>query len=222
MGMSTLQGNSLPVLYSFRRCPYAMRARLAIAVSGLACELREVVLRNKPPALLVASPKATVPVLVDIDGSVLDQSLDIMLWALRRNDPQAWLTPEHDGLDTMLTLIDECDGAFKHRLDRYKYPQRYQEINGDRFRDGAAVWLDSLSKRLSRQAFLFGKRAALADMAIAPFVRQFAHVDLDWFRAQPWPGLQRWLSDWKDSSLLHTIMVKYPPWQEGDPPTRFP
>jgi glutathione S-transferase len=222
MGMSTLQGISLPILYSFRRCPYAMRARLAIAASGQACELREVVLRDKPPALLKASPKATVPVLVDSDGHVIDQSLDIMLWALRRNDPQAWLTPQQDGLEAMLALVADCDENFKPKLDRYKYPQRFQELSGDRFRDDAAAWLESLDRRLAGQVFLFGSRPALADMAIAPFVRQFAHVDPTWFLDRPWSHLQRWLSGWKDSSLLEIVMAKYPPWQEGDPLTRFP
>lgn len=222
MGMSTQKGISLPILYSFRRCPYAMRARLAIAASGQACELREVVLKDKPPALLRASAKATVPVLVEADGHVIDQSLDIMLWALRRNDPQSWLSPEQGGLDAMLALIADCDGAFKQRLDRYKYPQRYQETSGEHFRDTAAVWLESLDNKLADRAFLFGSRPALADMAVAPFVRQFAHVDLGWFQAQPWTRLQCWLADWKDSDLLQAVMAKYPPWIEGDPPTRFP
>jgi glutathione S-transferase len=113
-----------PVLYSFRRCPYAMRARMAIAVSGQRCELREVVLRDKPAELLAASPKGTVPVLVDVDGSVIAQSLDIMLWALRRNDPERWLQPDGGTLDDMLSLIAECDGEFKRNLDGYKYPGR--------------------------------------------------------------------------------------------------
>ena len=219
--MNSRTGISLPILYSFRRCPYAMRARSAIAASGQACELREVVLKAKPQALLEASPKATVPVLVD-QGNVIDQSLDIMLWALRRNDPDAWLAPEQGNLQAMLALVEECDGPFKYKLDRYKYPQRYQEANGRRFRDEAAIWLESLDARLADQAFLFGGRPALADMAIAPFVRQFAHVDWAWFQAQPWPRLQRWLSDWKESGLFQTIMAKFPPWQDGDPPTRFP
>lgn len=220
--MNSQTGISLPILYSFRRCPYAMRARSAIAVSGQACELREVVLKAKPTALLEASPKATVPVLVDTEGHVIDQSLDIMLWALRRNDPDAWLAPEQGSLQGMLALVEECDGPFKCKLDRYKYPQRYQEVSGKRFRDEAAIWLDCLNARLADQACLFGGRPALADMAIAPFVRQFAHVDLSWFQAQPWPRLQRWLSDWKESGLFQTIMAKHPPWQDGDRPTRFP
>ncbi|UYO94323.1 glutathione S-transferase [Pollutimonas sp. M17] len=220
--MSTQPGLSLPILYSFRRCPYAMRARLAIAASGQLCELREVVLRVKPQALLDASPKATVPVLVDTDGRIVDQSLDIMLWALRRKDPGRWLEPARGGMTAMLALVAECDGPFKQQLDRYKYPQRYQEASGERFRDASMAWLSSLDSRLDDGSFLFGDRPALADMAIAPFVRQFAHVEADWFQAQPWPRLRRWLSDWKESELFQAVMARYPPWKDGDPPTRFP
>ena len=213
---------SYPVLYSFRRCPYAMRARLAVAASERPCELREVVLRDKPQALLTASPKATVPVLVDVDGQVIDQSLDIMFWALRQNDPHLWLAPQQGTPDAMLALIGECDGPFKHALDRYKYPQRYDDISGADYRDQAVPWLASLNERLETRDYLFGDRPALADMAIAPFVRQFAHTDKDWFLAQPWPGLTRWLQAWMQSDLFEQIMHKYPPWQEGMPGQAFP
>ena len=119
-----------PVLYSFRRCPYAMRARLTLAASGTKCELREVVLAQKPQALVQVSPKATVPVLVLPDGMVLEQSLDIMLWALRRHDPQHWLPTSTLELDSALALITQCDGDFKFHLDRYKYPNRYALPDG--------------------------------------------------------------------------------------------
>lgn len=213
---------SLPVLYSFRRCPYAMRARLAIAVSGIRCELREVVLRAKPPALLQVSPKGTVPVLVDTEGIVVEQSLDIMMWALRRNDPEHWLTPEQRNLPAMLDLVAECDGAFKYHLDRYKYPQRYDCETGQSWRDAAVDWLQSLETRLKSDAYLFGARPALADMAVAPFVRQFAHVDVEWFEQQPWPRLCQWLQTWKQSALFASVMNKYPAWQEGNPGQEFP
>lgn len=211
-----------PVLYSFRRCPYAMRARLAVAASERPCELREVVLRDKPQALLTASPKATVPVLVDVDGQVIDQSLDIMFWALRHNDPGLWLAPQQGTPDAMLALIGECDGPFKHALDRYKYPQRYDDISGADYRDQAVPWLASLNERLETRDYLFGDRPALADMAIAPFVRQFAHTNMDWFQAQPWPALLQWLQAWKQSGLFGQVMHKYPPWQEGAPGQAFP
>jgi glutathione S-transferase len=203
---------ALPALYSFRRCPYAMRARLALAVSGQACELREVVLRNKPAALLQASPKGTVPVLVLTDGQVLDQSLDIMCWALARNDPAAWLTPSHGTVNDMLALIAECDGPFKQALDRTKYPSRYPGVDPAVSRAEAMQWLQRLEARLQNQPFLFGVHAALGDMAIAPFVRQFAAIDEDWWLAQPWPRLQHWLSQWQASDLFGRVMHKLPAW----------
>lgn len=213
-----------------------MRARLAIAVSGQKCELREVVLRNKPQALIQASPKATVPVLVLRDSTVLEQSLDIMLWALQCNDPEKWLVPESGDLPAMLALIQECDEQFKPRLDRYKYPGRFLPASdsqpdsapvdearlSESNRDQGATWLASLEARLSRGQWLFGSRRALADMAIAPFVRQFAHVDKEWFAAQPWPALQIWLARWMESDLFAQVMAKYPPWEPDSPGVLFP
>ncbi|MEO6958945.1 MAG: glutathione S-transferase [Burkholderiaceae bacterium] len=213
---------SLPVLYSFRRCPFAMRARLAIAASDQVCELREISLRDKPAALLKASPKATVPVLVDIDGRVIDQSLDIMLWALQRNDPGAWLAPTLRDLGSMLALVAECDGDFKYHLDRYKYPERYDEPNADEHRGRAADWLDGLNDTLHDSPFLFGDHAALADMAIAPFVRQFAHTDSGWFQSQPWTNLHAWLNRWLASELFAQVMQKYPLWELETAGVRFP
>lgn len=216
---------TLPVLYSFRRCPYAMRARLALAVSHQVCELREVVLRDKPPALLQASPKATVPVLQLASGEVLEHSLDIMLWALRQHDPECWLKPENGSLEAMQTLIAANDGPFKQALDRYKYPHRFMGAQPEsaeatrRFawqhRDNAALWLMTLQTRLTRHDWLFGPRASLADMALLPFVRQFAHTDTAWFAAQPWPALAGWLTRWESGALLAQVMAKYPPWQPG-------
>lgn len=215
-------GSRLPVLYSFRRCPYAMRARLAIAVSGTVCELREVVLRDKPSALLEASPKATVPVLVDVDGRTLEQSLDIMLWALHRNDPAGWLRPGQGDLAAMLALIADCDATFKYHLDRYKYPQRYENPDSTGHREKAGLWLCQLNARLEKAAFLFGDHAALADMAILPFVRQYAHTDIAWFDAQPWAALRQCLQNWMRSDLFERVMQKYPAWTEQAGAERFP
>ena len=214
--------SALPVLYSFRRCPYAMRARLALAVSHQVCELREVVLRAKPQGLLQVSPKATVPVLVLPDGTVLEQSLDIMRWALGRNDPAGWLTPSHGDEAGMLTLIAECDGPFKQALDRCKYPSRYPEADGAQARVQAVEWLQGLEARLAGQPFLFGDHAALADMAIAPFVRQFAGIDADWWAAQPWPQLQAWLAQWQAGALFESVMHKLPAWVDGTEGVVFP
>ncbi|NYT65272.1 glutathione S-transferase [Alcaligenaceae bacterium] len=221
--------DTLPILYSFRRCPYAMRARLAIAASQQACQLREVVLRNKPQEMLEASPKATVPVLVAGD-QVIDESLDIMLWALQRNDPLGLLGAESAGSDqtsnpvltSMLDLIEQCDNVFKRHLDRYKYPQRYDLVTGENDRDAAAQWLlTELEPRL-QGGYLFGSTLMLADLAIAPFVRQYAHTDKDWFAAQPWPALHAWLAEFLNLSLFNQIMEKYPAWHQGMPRVLFP
>ncbi|NDP62228.1 glutathione S-transferase [Polaromonas sp.] len=214
----------LPVLYSFRRCPYAMRARLAIAASDLRCELREVVLRSKPADLLAASSKATVPVLVLPDGQVIEQSLEIMHWALAQNDPYDWLAAGRETLPSMQALIAFNDGEFKQHLDRYKYPNRYrhehasdEQAFAQAHQADAGSWLMELETRLSHHAWLFGDTASLADMAILPFVRQFAHTDRAWFDAQPWPHLKAWLRDWETGPLFQQVMEKYPPWQPGEP-----
>lgn len=210
-----------PVLYSFRRCPYAMRARLAIAASGIKCELREIVLRDKASEFLEASPKATVPVLVD-DDQVIEESLDIVLWALGRNDPENWLAPEIGTLEEMQSLILEGDGPFKDHLDHYKYASRHADLDSDKEREAAGEFLFKLDALLSERAYLFGARISLADMTLAPFVRQFANVDREWFDAQPWPDLLRWLTDFLESKRFQSIMQKYPKWQTGDAETIFP
>ena len=208
---------ALPILYSFRRCPYAMRARLALASSGIKYELREVALRSKPPELFAASPKGTVPVLVLPDGAVIDESLDVMLWALRQHDPDGWLAGDVDG---MRRLIADNDSAFKQHLDRYKYPNRYaDEHAGDAqgfaesHRAAGATWLALLQDRLLEKNWLFGDHASLADMGVLPFVRQFAHTDAAWFAAQPWPQLAAWLARFEASALYTGVMDKHMPWQ---------
>lgn len=214
---------SLPILYSFRRCPYAMRARFALAVSGQSCELREVLLRDKPAELRLTSAKATVPVLIEPDGTVHDQSLDIMLWALHRNDPARWLvSQERGGSDEVLALIAACDGPFKQQLDRYKYPNRFEGADPVTHRTDAAPYLERLDALMRSQTHLFAERPTLADMAIAPFVRQFAQTDVAWFAAQPWPALQRWLSTLTASALWQQATEKYPAWESGGPGVVFP
>jgi glutathione S-transferase len=216
------------VLYSFRRCPYAMRARLALLVSGQVCELREVVLAHKPTALLEASPKGTVPVLIDPDGRLLDQSLDIMLWALQRNDPQHWLSAgdpvqsSEDALPAMLALVAQCDGEFKFHLDRYKYPNRQAEPNAPLHRAAGAHFLAVLNSRLGDYGNLFSGGTSLADAAIAPFVRQFAHTDPAWFAAQAWGPLQGWLKAFEASPAFARVMEKYAPWAPEQPTQLFP
>ena len=205
-----------PILYSFRRCPYAMRARLALLVSGLVYEHREVVLKNKPASMLALSPKGTVPVLWVPNASggvVIDQSLDIMLWALRQHDPQGWLATATNEAET-LRWIAQNDGPFKQHLDRYKYPQRSGLASGLADRELGAQWLAQLDGRLQQQAFLAGMRWGLLDAALAPFVRQFAHTDPTWFAAQPWPRLIVWLSDFENSPAFAQVMSKHPTWQD--------
>jgi len=215
---------ALPVLYSFRRCPYAMRARLALAMSGEPYELREVVLRDKPAELLAASPKGTVPVLVLPGGEVIEESLDVMLWALRRKDPEGWLSPPKGALDDMLALVAGNDGEFKRSLDRYKYPHRYPEESAGDAQAFALSHRAQGAARLARldgmldEGWLFGARASLADMALLPFVRQFAHTDAAWFAAQPWPKLQAWLAGFEAGARFQAVMEKHAPWQPGKRP----
>lgn len=211
-----------PILYSFRRCPYAMRARLALSISHQVCELREVVLRDKPQEMLMISPKGTVPVLVDLEGSVFDESLDIMLWALNKTDPDAWLQPEQGSMAQMQELITECDGGFKYHLDRYKYAQRYDNTNDQVHRTAGATFLSKLNTQLERTAYLYGARTTLADMAIAPFVRQFANTDRQWFDRQPWLNLQTWLTTFLDSDIFAQVMQKYPQWDSSAAGPLFP
>ena len=184
-------------------------------MSGVGYELREVSLKNKPAEMLAASPKATVPVLVLPGGQIIDESLDIMRWALTQNDPDGWLSP---ALDAMLALIADNDGKFKHALDRYKYPNRYpHESDGDKRafalaqRFEASSWLQTLESRLRQgwQVWLCGPQPSLADMAILPFVRQFAHTDAAWFAAQSWPKLQAWLANFETGAMFKNVMAKH-------------
>jgi len=220
--MKPEQHSDLPVLYSFRRCPYAMRARLAIAVSGQRCELREIVLRDKAPEFLEASPKGTVPVLVLQGGTVLEESLDLMDWALSMNDPEGWLRPEASSVEAMRVLVERCEQEFKPRLDRYKYPNRYEGISPVEERGLAIGFLLELEGILATNACLFGEQVTFGDMAIAPFVRQFANVDRAWFDSQNWPHLLSWLETFLQSERFASIMRKYPKWQAGDEVTLFP
>ena len=199
------------ILYSFRRCPYAMRARMAIAISGVRVELREVVLRDKPAEMLEASPKGTVPVLVLMDGRVIDESLDIMRWALGQNDPDNWLT----GDDPELIAVN--DGPFKATLDRYKYPHRYDIVDSEPYRIEGWKILLNLNERLTHHAYLAGDKPGFADIAIFPFVRQFAATDPIWFDEQAADQIRCWLAALTTSALFETAMQRFPKWQVGDP-----
>ena len=204
-----------PVLYSFRRCPYAMRARMALTISGISSELREVRLRDKPQAMLDASPKGTVPVLVLQDGMVLEESIAIMRWALGQDDPEGWLTRDD------AELIARNDGSFKRDLDGYKYNER-GSAEALSHREKGYAYLAALDQRLAAEGQLCGSARGFADIAIMPFIRQFAAVDRQWFDAQPLPNLQKWLSDHLASDLFKTVMVRKDPWVPGQREVFFP
>lgn len=204
---------SLSILYSFRRCPYAMRARLGIAFAGLTVELREIVLRNKPAQMLEISPKGTVPVLQLADGTVIEESIEILEWALDKQDPQNLLNVDLEQADA---LILRNDNEFKHWLDRYKYSDRYPEQSQLEYRQQGEQFLQTLEELLSENTYLLGENISKADIAIMPFVRQFAHVDEDVFYSLPYPQVQQWLRDWLEHPIFLQVMEKYQPWSEDD------
>lgn len=224
----SLSSHNHPVLYSFRRCPYAMRTRMALAQANIRCEWREIVLRNKPQAMLDISPKGTVPVLHLGNGDVLEESLDIMYWALEQHDPDYWL-----GADKALTqeLINLNDGDFKRTLDRFKYPSRFVDEWGElseqafsqQAEQGAIVHLQRLEEQLTmHHGFLCHSEPTLADVALFPFVRQFSRVDENMFAHQSLPQLQQWLIYWQSHPLWQQIMLKLDPWQPSQAPVWFP
>ncbi|MGO2279191.1 MULTISPECIES: glutathione S-transferase [unclassified Psychrobacter] len=204
----------LPCLYSFRRCPYAMRARLGLLFAELSVELREITLKNKPEQMLAISPKGTVPVLQLLDGSVIEESAEIMTWALKKNDPQGLF--DESVLSQANTLIARNDNEFKQWLDRYKYADRHPEMTQIEYRQQGEVFLQDLEALLNKNTYLLGNSVTIADIGIMPFVRQFAHVDRDVFYGLPYPKLQLWLQHWLDHPLFVQAMTKFQPWQEGD------
>jgi glutathione S-transferase len=209
--------NDYPVLYSFRRCPYAMRARLALAVSGITVGVREVVLKDKPAALCSISAKATVPVLQLPDQSVIDESLDILFWALAQNDAAGWLDYSAPLRHEMAALVQVNDSDFKYHLDRYKYADRYPEDDVSLSLAGCECFLAVLESKLLQTAYLFGARVSYADMAILPFVRQFAQIDRVKFDVMPYPRLRRWLDNLLQDDLFLSVMTKYKAWRPQDP-----
>jgi glutathione S-transferase len=200
------------VLYSFRRCPYAIRARFALQVSGVAYEHREVALKAKPAEMLALSPKGTVPVLCLDSGEVLEQSLDIMYWALAQRDADGWLPAYPQAKANGDALIAANDGEFKANLDRYKYPQRFGLSDGLKHRELGAVWLRELDVQLTTTAYFSGEYWGLVDACIAPFVRQFARTDRAWFDAQPCRHLSSWLMAFETSEAFAAVMHKHPLW----------
>jgi len=204
-----------PILYSFRRCPYAMRARMAIAASGVTVRLREILLRDKPEEMLALSAKGTVPVLI-AGETVIDESLDVMNWALAQNDPEGWLSRKDDA------LIAENDGPFKHHLDRYKYSTRYEDADAEEHRTAGFEFLQKLEARLADSDYLHSPERGFSDIAIFPFVRQFRIADKGWFDAAPIPNVQRWLNTLMGSNLFASVMEKYPLWKGTNEEFLFP
>jgi len=193
---------------------------MTLVASALKFEIREVVLRDKPKEMLALSSKGTVPVL-DLGHTVIDESLDILKWSLQQRDPEGWMRFDDVGLTEMAALVEACDSDFKRHLDHYKYSDRYPLHPQEYYRDQCLPFVEVLNTQLESNAYLFAGRISYADIAIFPFIRQFANVDAVWFRSLPLPGLQRWLSRRLDSDLFKSIMVKYPQWRAGDATTTF-
>ena len=208
---------NLPILYSFRRCPYAMRARMALAYSAVRVELREIKLSNMPQELLRLSPKATVPVLHLPDGTMLEESLDIMHWALSISDPQHWLVDDASSAE----LIRQNDEVFKPLLDSYKYADRFPRFSQLEYRNKAEFFLQLLESRLGDDPYLLDHRLTITDVAIMPFIRQFAGVEPQWFEQCRYAGVRRWLKYQIESPLFKSVMTKYAFWHSGDKAVYF-
>lgn len=208
-----------PILYSFRRCPYAMRARMALRRASITVELREVSLGDKPQAMLELSAKGTVPVLL-ANKLMLDESLDIMYWAMEQADPGQWLDADLQARTE--SLIYENDGSFKTHLDQYKYWDRFPAQSQQYYRQQGETFLVKLEQLLQLNKYLLADRPTLADIAVFPFVRQFAFVDKHWFDNSDYSQLQRWLQEFLESPLFIQSMDKLLPWQPEDPPRFFP
>lgn len=204
----------LPILYSFRRCPYAIRTRMTLSYTAIDYELREVSLKCKPAALLNASAKATVPTMVLSDSSVIDESTDIINWSLQKSDPAQWLRANKNG--HLRDLMAENDQDFKQHLDHYKYADRHPQHPAAHYRDQAGIFLQKLENSLKDTPFLLDRELSLADVFIFPFIRQFAFVDKPWFDQAPLPALQKWLKTMLASELFNQVMKKYSIWCEND------
>lgn len=205
-----------PILYSFRRCPYAIRARMALAYAGVRCEIREIDLRNKPPEMLSISPKGTVPVMQCVDGMVLEESLDIMQWALSQSDPDDWA----NRVD--MALICETDTDFKVNLNHYKYPEWYPDEDVDPLaaRNACMAYLERLNTRLSKH-YIHGEHIGFTDVALFSLVRQCVNVDIDWFKSLAFCGVQRWYNSISDRDLYKKAMEEFSLWYAGSEPSYF-
>ena len=208
--------DDIPILYSFRRCPYAMRARLAIYVSNIKVQLREILLRDKAPEFLLASAKGTVPVLIT-QKEVIEESLDIMVWSLKQEDPEHWLNMPTEGYN----WISRNDGPFKKALDHTKYSTRFPDLDAKLERAKALEFLTDLNLQIGNSKWMFGKNCSLADMALLPFIRQFSNIDRHWFYSQNLPNVQKWLNYFLETNHFLQIMKKYSIWTSNSPPIIF-
>jgi glutathione S-transferase len=225
---------TLPVLYSLRNCPYAMRARIAIYRSKQAVELRDVVLTDKPPEMIAASAKATVPILVLAPSKVIEESVDVMLWALAESDPYNLLRTKavnsrvgsseiesSTKLDDILSLVYLFDHEFKPSLEAYKCAKRYHESNLQECRQACEVYIQNLEQRLSSHDFLIDEKESMADIALLPFIRQFAKVERQWYLQSSYPKVKRWLNQYLQSAMFNKVMAKYPLWSFGQEAIKF-
>ncbi|WP_232775132.1 MULTISPECIES: glutathione S-transferase [unclassified Shewanella] len=207
---------ALPVLYSLRNCPYAMRARLAIYASGQQVQLRDLVLSNKPAEMLEVSPKGTVPVLVTSNGQVIEESLEVMLWAFEQSDPDDFLDKANQNvLDEMLGIIAIFDNEFKGHLEHYRAAKRYHEPTLPEHREACESYLVQLEQRLCQQEYLMSDKPTIVDLALVPFIRQFARVERQWYLQSPYPKLRQWLNTYLQSRMFSKVMTKYPMWLDS-------
>ena len=211
-----------PVLYSFRRCPYAMRARMAIFLNGISCELREVKLSNKPKEMLEISPKGTVPVLQLSDGIILEESLDIIFWAYKKNINSQIYKDYLINKKNIDELINIFDNSFKYNLDRYKYPNRFEGVDNLSHRGKCLDILKLVSQTLLNKNYIFSESLGIGDICIFPFIRQFRIANMEWFDEQiEIKNMITWFNKINSSDLFDKIMLKYDPWVDSDKPVIF-
>ncbi|MDD1793301.1 glutathione S-transferase [Enterovibrio sp. ZSDZ42] len=213
---------TVPILYSLRQCPYAMRSRLAILHAGQAVILRDIDMNNKPDDMLAISPKGTVPVLDLGDGTVIDESLDVMIWALTQSDPNNLLySHDSEQLPAMRELIQRHDVEFVGALQRYRAASRYHDNNKTECRDKCCEWLAPIEQKLSEHAYIMGEQPSLVDYAMLPFIRQFSRVDKRWYAQAPFPRLRAWLINHYNDPTFSKVMVSHPKWKKNDEPILF-
>lgn len=213
--MTTKTPQDLPTLYSLRRCPYAMRARLGILLANQQVLIREIVTKDKPKELLKCSPKGTVPVLVLPDGKVIEQSWDVMMWALQQNDPQDLLRSRNPSLSEQIhQLIQHNDNEFIGHLEKYRASVRYRNDDIEQRRNLCEVFIAELEGKLAQHDYLFGDSPSLADFAVMPFVSQFVRVEKKWFVQSEYQNVGRWLRTHLESKLYTQVMKQYPLWND--------